>query len=548
MGSKECWGNRTRKPWSAHFGFYAVHFSRSKVRIKSLPGRFIPPELPAMHREPEDEDEDRPRRKQRYNDDDEDRRRPRKGLKKKSKRGPPWGLYAGIGGGVIVVIAMVVLVLVLGRGRKDDKNDKPDDVAGGPGASSGGPASAPASLPAGEMAGMIGEVDGLLPAVLKPMPEAAGLAFRIAIHGGWNVNQLNLAVQPSVFMTLVVEKQGSRSSAAVVVDRRTGRPIGKLFHLIPEVKPRRPIDFVPPDVSPDGTLLATHNVCALFDKVDNQPIVVLKVQNGEAVKDVPIHPATAWQGWLAPNRLMTVGSGAGFDIWSYPDGANRPGANDGVATKRLRIGGIPIRGRGTDGGTTEFALSADRKRIALPRANRKVYVILDTATGQELGTVPLAGLHKQIAFSPDGTKFAYVVDVPWTEVGRPPPKGLVIANANTGASGPVIQMPDVGSIIFKGEPLGWWGGDLVYYQGNSPGNYYLADPNTGHAGAKLKASAGGEILPGGRDGRIWVKFGSPSDKPFLGGYLCAFDPPAEISAAKDAAFELTPEGVRTAAR
>src|SRR2546423_610715 len=63
--------------------------------------------VPAVEPEPvrpavrdDDEDEPRPRKRPARSDEDD---RPRRRPKRRSRRGPPWGLIAGVGGGVLAL-------------------------------------------------------------------------------------------------------------------------------------------------------------------------------------------------------------------------------------------------------------------------------------------------------------------------------------------------------------------------------------------------------------------------------------------------------------
>src|SRR5262249_61432199 len=92
------------------------------------------------------------------------------------------------------------------------------------------------------------------------------------------------------------------------------------------------------------------------------------------------------------------------------------GGGPGVRGPPDRLLPVIPAGRRDAGGTQRFALSPDRKKVALPRPVRKCYAILDTTTGQELGHTPDCGGEwvDSIAFSPDGARlaFLYFQDLP----------------------------------------------------------------------------------------------------------------------------------------
>ena len=75
---------------------------------------------------------------------------------------------------------------------------------------------------------------------------------------------------------------------ATVVDRRTAKPVGKMIDLLPEHRrrPRPPLEESRPDLSADGTLLATHKT-SFTDQWNRQPVQVWDVASGKVVREVP---------------------------------------------------------------------------------------------------------------------------------------------------------------------------------------------------------------------------------------------------------------------
>jgi hypothetical protein len=167
-------------------------------------------------------------------------------------------------------------------------------------------------------------------------------------------------------------------------------------------------------------------------------------------------------------------------------------------------------------------------------------VILDTATGRELGRpgtiAQFQGLLDAIAFSPDGTKLAYLADIPGEMIGKN--TGLVVADGTTGTgSAPVPVSWGTGGLFV------WWGPDLLVRTRLGGGE--VIDPRTGRALANLKVpDAWCEILACRGDGRLWVKFDPLGTKSHRGLYVCAYDPLPEIRTAGGTTFELTPDGIR----
>ncbi len=473
---------------------------------------------------------------------DEDNDRPRQRKKPRGKNGRPWGLIVGIGGGVAAVVLVAVVVLVLLRGKKDQAANNAAPAGGGGGAAGGnvGPGvglSAPTEP--GEMTGVIGDVEGLRPVVLKPSAEASGLAFRLPFQEGYKVSQVVLPAQPSDFLLVVFSLQERNDSLATAVDRRTGRPIGKRIDLNPKDPPglpRRPLSANPPDLSQDGRLISGHRV-SFIEKYDDDPLRVWDVASGKVVKELRVPAKTYWQGWASPARLMTLCKGAEFYSWSYLDGAVVEGPNPAGLPDAVQYG--------TDkGGTPHFAVSPDRTKVALPRPNQKCYVILDTATGQELGRTGtishFLGLLDAIAFSHDGTRLAYLADIPGEMIGKN--TGLVIADGTKGT-----ELPPVPVSWGTGGLLVWWGPDLVVHSQLGGGEVF--DPRTGRTLAKLKVpDAWCEILPSTTDGRLWIKFDPIGTKTHRGLYVCAYEPTPEIRAGNGETFELTLDGIRPATK
>src|SRR5262249_41617070 len=183
-------------------------------------------------------------------------------------------------------------------------------------------------------------------------------------------------------------------------------------------------------------------------------------------------------------------------------------------------------GRRDAGGTQRFALSPDRKKVALPRPVRKCYAILDTTTGQELGHTPDCGGEwgDSIAFSPDGARlaFLYFQDVPGG-----PAYWLMVADGTRGTG--AAPGPGPAGAVVPPESVNlfsWWGPDLLVYAAEG-GVYNVLDLATGQIVAKLKhgnVAEGGVVMPCADDGRLWVKFQSRSEKLYKGSYVCAFDP------------------------
>ncbi|HJZ53594.1 MAG TPA: hypothetical protein VKE74_01465, partial [Gemmataceae bacterium] len=322
----------------------------------TCPGCRTPFVVPAVEPEPgvlqagdeprpsrDEEEDDRPRKRAvRDDEDDRPRRKPKK--KTRAKCGPPWGLIAGIGGGLLAIAAVIVIVILVSKGGKGEgANDAGGGSGGGPGGGGGGggagilggdlgPGRPTGPPPPGEMAGVIGAIEGLKPVILKPSADAPGIAFRLPVHEGYEIRFVTLPAQPSDYLTLVFHlRERFALPLATVVDCRTGRPIGKKFDLLPEWvrPPRPPFDLTPPDVSPDGALMSTHK-SSLQEKWDSEPVLVWDVASGTQVKELRAPAATSWQGWVSLNRLLTVGKGAHLDSWSYPGMTRTEGASTGV--------------------------------------------------------------------------------------------------------------------------------------------------------------------------------------------------------------------------
>jgi hypothetical protein len=498
--------------------------------------------------EDHDDSDDRPRRRKKHEDDEGDR--PRRRSRRKAKGGPPWGLLAGIGGALALVVVAVVLVPVMKGKKGGAADDKPGgDVAAGvpglPGVPAGpGPATV-GPLPPGEMAGVIGSVEGLKPVVLKPTADAPGLAFRIAVRDGYTVSQVALPPQPSDYLALVYyRRERTFDFVATAVDRRTGQPVGKAVGLMPNLAPPRPpFNVSSPALSPDGTRLVTH-LNSFTDKWNKEPLRVWDVATGKELAPLRVQPNTAWQGWVTPDRLATVDRDARLDLWAYPAGTHTPGASTGIGPTHPLLA-IPEHTPDGQGGTPNFAITGDHKRIALLRPERKCFAILDTATGQELGqTVRSEFNTSAIAFSPDGSRLAHIVEHIGA-VGSPGP-ALVLADGMTGAGAPplVFKEPYAGPQL-HGNPLYWWGPKLLVYAAGAS-DYHVIDSTTGGVLAKVRLGDTGIMLPTTGDGRLWVKF-DPSPFPAPNGvYVCAFDPTPDVLAGTGQTFVLTPDGIRAA--
>jgi hypothetical protein len=526
-----------------------------------------------MPRNDDEDDEDRPRRRKRDDEDEDDGDRPRRRGKKKAraKAKSSRTMFVAIGGGLLALVAAVVVAVVLSKGRKDrgaaDTKAPAADTkvpaadagtAGGDGGGrTGGTAPAPPPPPpTGEMAEKIGEVAGLKPPILKPSAEYPGVAFRFAVREGYGVGNVVLPPQPSDFFALVFATQERFAlPLATVVDRRTARPVGKVIDLLPEFRqvPRPPIGLSRPDVSADGTLLLTHKH-STNDKWAALPVQVWDVASGSKVKEIAVPAGTFWQGWASPDRLITVGTAARFNAWAYPAGA-RLGEESTAPTFPGEPYGTVMGPASQPGGTPWFAVTADRKRIALFRGaraaggDRLVYSILDTASGRELGRLPqlqLQAFLPFIAFSPDGTKLAYMAEYetgPDTRVA-----GLFVADGITGAGRPPVPVKDVSARDgLPDEPLYWWGSALLV-RSAGVGVYGVFDPETGRVLAKLGLPPGGKMLATAGDGRLWVKFDASPAKGSSAQYVCAFDPPPEVPTANGQTFLLTPDGIQPAAK
>jgi len=235
-------------------------------------------------------------------------------------------------------------------------------------------------------------------------------------------------------------------------------------------------------------------------------------------------------------RLMTLCKGTEFYSRSYPDNAVVEGPNPA---------GLPdvIRYDAGKGGTPHFAVSPDRTKIALPRPEQKCYVILDTATGRELGRTgtiaQFQGMLHAIAFSPDGARLAYLADIPGETIGKN--TGLMVADGTKGTGSPPVPVS-----WGTGGLLVWWGPDLLVHT-QLGGEVF--DPRTGRTLAKLKVpDAWCEIIPCRGDSRLWVKFDPLGTKSHSGLYVCAFEPTPEIRAGNGQTFELTLDGIRPATK
>jgi hypothetical protein len=507
-------------------------------------------------REDDEEGDERPRRRKREDDNDEDERprrrkrddeadRPKSRSKRKANTsgGPPWGLIAG-GGGVLALVLVVVVILLILPGKK---GGSADDKAGGEETAATDGGHAALTTGPGEMNGLIGSVDRLKPVVVAPGADAPGLAFRIALHEAFTPSQIVLPAQPSNYLTLVYfRRERTYDFVATVIDRRTGQPVGKTVDLMPNMgPPRPPFNVSSPDLSPDGTRLVTH-VNSFTEKFNKEPLRVWNVSSGKELAQLRVQPNTAWQGWVTPDRLATVDGDARLDLWAYPAGTRTPGDSNGIGPAHPLLV-IPESTPDGEGGTPRFAITGDHKRIALPRPVRSCFAILDTATGQEVGqTVRNASNTSAIAFSPDGSRLAHIVDHVG-DFGSPGP-ALVLANGLTGVSTPPIVFKErYAGPQLHGNPLYWWGPKLLVYAAGAS-DYHVIDSTTGDVRAKIRLADTGIILPTTGDGRLWVKF-DPYPFPARNGvYVCAFDPTPEILAASGGMFILSPDGIRPASK
>ena len=453
----------------------------------------------------EDDDDDRPRRRRRR-DDDDDRPRRSKGL----------GLHPVaalvVAGGILsaVLVLGIGLLWLLTRNKVEQVNLGP-------------PNPQPLVLP---------QFNPNVPAA-PPVP--AGHQWRLA-PGVVSIPVINPRVTGLFF------GGGEDGFAAIVSTPTQGG--GKQFNVVRtatgEARGQVTTDQATGyggAVSPDGKWLAVIRSAPS----EGHAVVVYSVSDGQLAREfTPYRPAPGvggvlgsqlvWVALLPGDRLLTIHSGGGFDIWSVPAlqriGGYAPPApvNPPIATNFFTI--CP----------TNFALTPDGKTLAL--FNGTGFSFFDVATATETARTEAVmkagwpGSFWGAALRSDGDRFACFCST-FTPA---PTDAFYVWEPKTGK-----QVSKWRSKL-QAPGCAWWGPDhLVLWQGGL-GRSDVFSVATGQVVAKLKFDGIGKFGTVPPSGKLWGVTGGALNDPVYGAaVLAGVSPPAVMNPTTN--LVLSPEGL-----
>lgn len=467
-----------------------------------------------------------------YEDDDYDdrpRRRPR----------PAGGMPAGLVMGAVTVpllLVGVLLIVLLGERRQAEA----PAVAPPPVVAQAPPQNLPRVIPPAPPPAeeppvpFVPERPAPAPVVANPAePPKSGPGVRLT--GFESPDQLVFGGSPADGSVGVVSYRRMGVGYRIdVAKTATGKPVGAV-----EIDTASVNAYA---LTADGSRLAVLGSAP----GDGHPVAVYSVADGKQLGRFTPYPRggpnsyklpeLVWVTFLAADKLLTLTSSGGFDVWSVP-GLKRlsgvPSGEPGNYT-RLAVNGFTHT-------PTNFALTPDNKTLAV--LNGKGFSFYDLSTGRETAvtdpfTTPGSpATFYGTAFHPDGRRLACFCSLSasgqrLTAVG--------VWDAKTGQRLSLALLKDAAP---SAAGLAWWGPNhLALWQGGM-GSADVMAVDTGAVVASVRVETGGKTAAVPPDGRLWaVTPGGLLDRTKTGPRLVAADLPAEFI--PRTIFDLGPNGLK----
>ena len=444
----------------------------------------------------DDDYDDRPRKKKRRRDDDDDRG---------SGGGNGTIIAVSVVGGVLVIVGIVVAI-VLGTSKTKKEDDAPPVVNNGANPFPGvgpNPFVPPNNQPP--------------PKPKSVEPPKAGPGAVVVQAGNFGLQQIAFAGGPNGFAAIGSINPNGLGHLVDIVQTPTGKAAGQVtieeiaddgFALAPDAKHFASI--APTPFEGDSV--------SLYSVADNK---LLKRFRPYPKKNDITTPNLIWVGFTAPNRIMTVNEGGGFDLWSVPAFERVAGATNKIKP------GLRVSVNGFTHSPDNFALSADGQTIAM--FNGAGFTFYNATTAAEIGRTEdlVTGTNSAVfsgaAFSPDGATFACYFQV----FGQGGTTNLKLWNAKTGADagGGVV-----GKTVSAPAGFAWWGSKhLVFWEGGI-GSGRVFDIAKREMAGKVRAVGSGKFGTVPPNGELWAVTGTgrfgPDEKSM---FLVRAAPPAAIS-------------------
>ncbi|MBO0699369.1 MAG: hypothetical protein J2P46_13315, partial [Zavarzinella sp.] len=315
---------------------------------------------------------------------DPDYKRPKKKKKKKEKSGPNYPLFAGIGGGVLVVGIVVWLATI---GIKEHRESTAEvarradaNKAGGP-----GPEVAPAPVWTAKADPPKGEVrpkdDLAIPIEGEPL-FASGLSpfvvDLVAVRSG-------VADPPKISVYDVRTGERTQTANALQHAQSPGRERNSDFYVA---------------LGPDGKTLAawTKTTTGTGRKAQTtSEVLIYRLGKDEPVARIPVPVHLSWMEFgRDEDQLIVISAPTNTNISATAYDLKKPGAPQ----MPLRTQGTWVRWR--DGGFHPDAWVVSPGRNYLAAGGGRAVDLIQLSDGQSVASLPLPGDCVSVAFSPDG--------------------------------------------------------------------------------------------------------------------------------------------------
>lgn len=461
----------------------------------------------------DDEDDDRPRKRAQrrdYDDDDEDDdSRPKRKRKKKQSTGN--GLvWIIVGVGVLCLLGIGLVGFLMFRGDRK----KPDaDVADRQGLR------VDSGLPVGSGGSNVSK-QGF---GIAPIPSITPSVLQVVFAGGVDG-----------FAAVVSNTPMGPGYKIDVVKPITGKTVGEVL-----TESATDIGYA---ISPDGTSLAVLD----SKPSDGNSVSLYSVAKGQLLKRFTPYsrgpsnitgPEAVWINFTSKDRLLTISSGGGFDLWSVPEMKRLTGIAPSLKA------GNRIDADGFTHSPKNFSVSSDGKTLVMFNGSGFSFYDPETATESSRtedllkpGTLILC---TAAAFSPDGKRFACYYQ---TFAGKNTTIFLNIWDTKTGK---MLNGPGVLAANSK-SPAGfaWWGSNHLLFWEGGISSARLFDLASGQLVGNVKTSIPGKFGTVPPNGQLWAVVGPHNYDPIKGAaFLVRADVPAAI--APGSALELSREGVNS---